>query len=77
MTSKDFCYWIQGFFELSESEELTPRQVEIIKNHLKLVFYHEIDPSYSDNPEVQEVMQAIHDGTSKPSKRQGPLIVKC
>jgi hypothetical protein len=35
MTSKDFAYWLQGFFELSETDELTPRQVEIIKNHLK------------------------------------------
>ena len=77
MRSVEFCFWLQGFFELSESEQLTPRQVEIIKNHLKLVFYHDIDPSYSNNPEVQEVMQAIHDGTPKPPKRQGPLIVKC
>ena len=77
MKAAEFCYWIQGFFELSESEQLTPRQVEIIKNHLKLVFYHDIDPSYSDNPEVQEVMQTIHDGSPKPPKRQGSLIVKC
>jgi len=78
MTSKDFCYWIQGFFELSESEQLTPRQVEIIKNHLKLVFYHEIDPSYSDDPEIQDEMQAIHDG--KPERKRnnpGNILVKC
>ena len=77
MKAAEFCYWIQGFFELSESEQLTPRQVEIIKNHLKLVFYHDIDPSYSEDPAVQEEMQAIHDGSPKPPKRQGSILVKC
>lgn len=77
MKSVEFCFWLQGFFELSESEQLTPRQVEIIKNHLKLVFYHDIDPSYSDDPEVQAEMQAIHDGKQKPPRRQGSTLVKC
>ena len=35
---------------------------QIIKNHLKLVFLHEIDPSYSDNKVVQQIFQNIHDG---------------
>lgn len=77
MKAAEFCYWIQGFFELSESEQLTPRQVEIIRNHLKLVFYHDIDPSYSEDPAVQAEMQAIHDGDAKPPKRQGSILVKC
>ncbi len=77
MKATEFCFWIQGFFELSESEQLTPRQVEIIRNHLKLVFYHDIDPSYSEDPVVQEEMQAIHDGTTKPPKKQRDTIVKC
>jgi hypothetical protein len=84
MTSKDFAYWLQGFFELSETDELTPRQVEIIKNHLKLVFYYEIDPSYGVDQKTSEVMQAIHDGThpivSQPKRTRsnhGDLIVKC
>ena len=62
MRSVEFVYWLQGFFELSESNTLSEKQVEIIKNHLKLVFYHEIDPSYSSDPKVQEEMQMIHDG---------------
>jgi hypothetical protein len=65
MKSTEFAYWLQGFFELSESNTLSERQVGIIKNHLNLVFYHEIDPSYSADPERQETMQNIHDG--KPS----------
>ena len=63
MTSRDFCYWLQGFFELQGTNQaLTPEQVQIIKIHLKLVFLHEIDPSYSDNKVVQQIFQNIHDG---------------
>lgn len=63
MTSKDFAYWLQGFFELSDpNQPLTEKQVQTIKNHLKLVFLYEIDPSYSDDPMVQKIFQNIHDG---------------
>lgn len=64
MTSEQFVFWLQGFFELSpDSEILTDKQVEIIKNHLKLVFFYEIDPSYSKDPKKQQDMQKIHDGS--------------
>ena len=60
MKSRDFCYWLMGFFELQGTNQaLTPEQVQIIKNHLKLVFLHEIDPSYSDNKIVQQIFQNI------------------
>ena len=63
MTSREFCYWLQGSFELGEpNTPLTEKQVQTIKNHLKLVFLHEIDPSYSDDPTVQKIFQNIHDG---------------
>ena len=80
MTSVQFCYWLQGFFEISEGKTLSDKQVNIIKNHLKLVFYHEIDPSYSDNPKVQSEMQNIHDGTNpikKPNSSPGKVVVRC
>ncbi len=60
MTSRDFAYWLQGFFELSESKVLTKKQTETIKKHLDLVFYHEIDPSYTSDPEKQKEMNKIH-----------------
>ena len=92
MTSKDFAYWLQGFFELSDpTAPLTEKQVQTIKNHLKLVFLHEIDPSYTDDPIVQKIFQNVHDG-KKPldgldiknkihqhgwNKKPGEVIVKC
>lgn len=38
MTPEQFTYWLKGFFEISNSEELTPTQVLIVKDHLNLVF---------------------------------------
>lgn len=92
MTSVQFAYWLQGFFELSDpNAPLTDKQVQTIKNHLKLVFLHEIDPSYSDDPIVQKIFQNIHDG-KKPldgldvknkihqqswHQKPGEVIVKC
>ena len=63
MKTAEFCYWLQGLFELGEPESLTVKQTELIRRHLALVFQHDIDPSSSDDPEVQEKLQAVHDGT--------------
>lgn len=41
MTERDFAYWLQGFFEISGTTEVTPAQVAIIKEHLQLVFKKE------------------------------------
>ncbi len=39
MNTQDFCYWLQGYFELSGTDEGLPKeQVEVIKEHLQLVF---------------------------------------
>ena len=40
MTSQNFAYWLNGFFEINGeiTEPLTPNQVKVIKEHLKLVF---------------------------------------
>jgi hypothetical protein len=44
MNERDFCYWLQGFFEVSNSETLTKEQVLMIKEHLQLVFYNVTKP---------------------------------
>lgn len=59
MTSRDFCFWLQGYFEIGDSSELDVAQVNMIKRHLALVFKHEIDPSIGGNA-IE--MQTIHDG---------------
>lgn len=62
MTSRDFAFWLQGFFEVSNAETITKEQTEVIKKHLNLVFFHEIDPSYTNDPKKQEQMNSIHSG---------------
>lgn len=38
MHKHEFCYWLQGYFELrNNSEHLTDNQIECIKKHIKLV----------------------------------------
>ncbi|GAB2865921.1 hypothetical protein [Hymenobacter ruber] len=61
MTSRDFAYWLQGFFEISgESlETIQKPQLEQIQKHLAMVFVHEIDPSHG-GPEEQAKLNAIH-----------------
>ena len=57
MTSRDFAYWLQGFFEIQNPIELTTPQIEMIKAHLNLVFKHEIDPSINKHHTPEEVAE--------------------
>lgn len=64
MTSREFCYWLQGMFELNASTSLDERQTRMIKNHLDMVFIHDIDPSYPEGDKLNEV-------------HNQPLIMRC
>jgi len=70
MTSRDFAYWLQGLFELADPKTLNENQTDLIRRHLALVFIHEIDPSHSDDPEVQKKLQDIHDGVEELKKQK-------
>lgn len=75
--SKSFAYWLQGFFEISDSTNepsggLTAQQVECIKRHLALVFKHEIDPSYGDK-EHQDELNEIHNKINKLEQKTDDL----
>ena len=81
MKSRDFVYWLQGFFEIQalESEEVTlsKAQVECIQKHLNMVFHHEIDPEMG-NANHQIKLSEIHEGNSGVYFNPNPeLIVKC
>lgn len=67
MTSRDFCYWLQGMLELSGATELDARQTDLVRRHLNMVFVHEIDPSFPKDQ--QAALQAAHDG-KPPEKPQ-------
>jgi hypothetical protein len=40
--AEKFCYWLQGFFEMTKAETMTLEQVKMVKEHLHLVFTHKI-----------------------------------
>ena len=66
MNTIDFCFWLQGFFEISGKSEITPDQAEIIKNHLNLVFKHEIDPLRESQTDIpSEELSAVHNGAAQ------------
>lgn len=60
MNARDFCFWLQGFFELQTSPQpLSIKQAEMVRQHLALVFKHEIDPSMGDQAH-QDELNKIH-----------------
>lgn len=76
MKPENFCYWLQGFFEISEQSnqntQLSSKQIETIKNHLNLVFAHSIDMQATEHikdpveaAKKQEKYNNIHHGLLK------------
>lgn len=75
MTSRDFAYWLQGFFEISNAETINLGQTEMIKKHLNLVFKHEIDPSMGDEKHQQE-LNSIHNSKNSFPQTEKEAIEK-
>jgi hypothetical protein len=80
VTSRDFCFWLQGFFELNAkpgemARGLTDDQAEMVRRHLALVFKHEIDPSMGPK-DVQEALNKLHEnpGFHNSGVGGGPIL---
>lgn len=75
MKAPEFCYWLQGMFELSGPtlQELNAEQLNIIKQHLAMVFIHDIDPSYPKDQ--QAALDAAHSGNS--TTQNGTTVFRC
>lgn len=63
MTSRDFCFWLQGVLEVADPKTLNEQQLLLVKKHLNLVFKHEIDPSMGSS-EAQQILNEIHGSTN-------------
>lgn len=69
MTSRDFCYWLQGFLEIADpTDGISEGQTEIVKRHLSMVFAHEIDPSFPAHQ--QDHLNQIH-------TRDSEILIRC
>lgn len=79
MTSREFAYWLQGFFELREDKNapLTVEQSKTIQKHLAMVFIHEIDPSAP--AEQQAALNYAHSADELPANfgKLPGLIPRC
>ena len=78
MTSRDFAFWLQGFFEVANPISIGSKETEMIKRHLNLVFKHEIDPSMGDEKH-QQVLNEIHTPSKWSSTFSNPdkEILRC
>lgn len=71
MKATEFCYWLQGMFELTDVTELHAKQTDLIKRHLQMVFVHDIDKRVSPieaaklnqihNPGYGEIINAMEE----------------
>lgn len=43
MTPEQFCYWLNGHFDLNGNNVLSAEQVKVIREHLALVFNQKVD----------------------------------
>jgi hypothetical protein len=84
MQSRDFCYWLQGFFEvasMTQNEAIKPEvcglsaaQISMIRNHLNMVFVHEIDPAMGDKAHQAKLNETHGAVGGQPS---GPVLYRC
>lgn len=75
MTSRDFVYWLQGFFEISGKPSLTEEQGRIVQRHLHMVFVHEIDPSM---PDPKGKLAEAHSPPKPPRPQWDPNVkIRC
>jgi hypothetical protein len=71
MKAVEFCYWLQGMFELSKPNDLNAEQTACIKAHLDMVFVHDIDKTYPEGQ--QSKLNEIHKAVQKP----GDFLARC
>jgi hypothetical protein len=69
MKATEFCYWLQGMFELASPTTLDAEQTDLIKRHLAMAFLHDIDKRV---PEAeQKPLNHLHHGGA------GNVILRC
>jgi hypothetical protein len=67
MTSRDFVFWLQGYFEILDPSleaapfPLGPAQVKSIRDHLQLVFTHDINPPPPTPPPAAVTPRTWHE----------------
>lgn len=81
MTAVNFCYWLQGYFELTDPKSVTRQelddvQISTIRRHLAMVFAHDIDPK-AGPPAHQHKLDGIHTATTAIGATDTGVTVRC
>lgn len=75
MKATEFCYWLQGYLEITFTRKkhltLTTEQVKVIQKHLNMIFLHDIDKQYP--LEEQEKLNHLHNNTITNSNK----VMRC
>ena len=58
MKATEFCFWLQGLFELAEPKSLDEQQTDLIRRHLAMAFLHDIDKQAPESE--QEALNNLH-----------------
>lgn len=69
MTFEQFAYWLQGFMEIADPVELSPEEVQKIKDHLALVF-QKLTPVYNGGLTITPMPNPIVPGSYGPPPGQ-------
>ncbi len=63
MTERDFCFWLQGYMELSYTDSPTVDQWKVIKSNLAIVFNKKAP--YVDEVGTQFLVKTEYDSPEK------------
>jgi hypothetical protein len=73
ITPEQFCYWLQGVFEVAGPTSLNEDQVKIIREHLALVFDKQT-PDHSVSPE-RDAPSVIEPARPRSAEQTGAFII--
>ena len=81
MNEQTFCYWLQGFVELSDTDTISEKQWLVIKDHLKLVFDKKT-PDRNDYVPSKSIEQILSEQLKRPKESywklgDPPLTITC
>lgn len=76
MTHSDFCYWLQGFFEINGATAITSEQAKVIEQHLALVFTKVTNPNVTYVDMFAEIKRKMDERPQSAEPREpGPMEV--
>ena len=75
MKATEFCYWLQGMFELAEPKTLNKEQTDTIRRHLAMAFMHDIDKQVP--PAEAAKLDQAHTGKAHQFSDPSKVLLRC